>query len=288
MGRGKAQKRRAKNVLKAKQKGDSIGPLPPPPVISKKKSGEYVPRSFQRMMSLKAALERKDAASHKRPPIVNPTSQRSTAQRSAAAGSVPGKRTPTAELDPPRFLDEDPAQQDELALLHNPHTAQPQSVPGMEKADGQTGQAQLDRQDWMQPGSSHVRKADQAAKSAEEPFSRKAVRPSRKEYLKARKARRKKKGGRAADGDEDEREAQLLQDRTKPAFGEQALAPIKVNLKRRHWDPNDGERRANERCKQIFLKQMSAAERQNTLAANTRANAAPSSGGRKRAKRRCT
>ena len=59
--------------------------------------------------------------------------------------------------------------------------------------------------------------------------SNKSLKPQKKEFLKHRKLKRKGKLVAASGkGEESDLEAQIMTDRNKPAFGEQALEPIKV------------------------------------------------------------
>ena len=126
-------------------------------------------------------------------------------------------------------------------------------------------------------------------KKVEHLGSNKSLKPQKKEFLKHRKLKRKGKVGAASGkGEESDFEAQIMTDRHKPAFGEQALQPIKVrdccsdykvamsvgqmghvfpqiyvlisteqvNLKRKHWD---AERKDKTRLKEVFQKQMAMA-----------------------------
>ncbi|PNH09693.1 hypothetical protein TSOC_003705 [Tetrabaena socialis] len=75
----------------------------------------------------------------------------------------------------------------------------------------------------------------------------------RKEYLKRKEEKKRAKGGGELVV---EKELQL---RDKVQFGEVVHAPLQVHLKRKHWAPGQ-ERTANERCSQIFQKQMQQAQ----------------------------
>ncbi|KAK9908843.1 hypothetical protein WJX75_003642 [Coccomyxa subellipsoidea] len=73
-------------------------------------------------------------------------------------------------------------------------------------------------------------------------------------------------------------EAQLAEDPHKPKFGEQAMAPIKVNLKRKHWDPNASQGRSSKRCTHIFQQQLANARQQGGSQQGTQAAAATQRG----------
>lgn len=50
----------------------------------------------------------------------------------------------------------------------------------------------------------------------------------------------------------------LVQEKTTDhvKFGERVDQPLRINLKRKHWDPAAAEQTANDRCKRVFLKQL--------------------------------
>ncbi|KXZ42001.1 hypothetical protein GPECTOR_226g496 [Gonium pectorale] len=87
-----------------------------------------------------------------------------------------------------------------------------------------------------------------------EQFVDKKLKAKKKEYLKRKQEKKQAKGGQEVVV---EKELELKH-RDKVKFGEVVHAPLEVHLKRKHWA--DQERSANDRCKEIFLKQMQQAQ----------------------------
>ncbi|GIL94176.1 hypothetical protein Vretimale_339 [Volvox reticuliferus] len=94
----------------------------------------------------------------------------------------------------------------------------------------------------------------QGADRFTELFVQKKLKDKKKEYLKRKAELKHKRGARAQVVVEKELQ---LKDNVK--FGEVVDAPLKVHLKRKHWV--EQERTANERCREVFLKQMQQAKR---------------------------
>lgn len=83
----------------------------------------------------------------------------------------------------------------------------------------------------------------------------------KKDFLKKKKLKRK---GKYVGSDEDEESdpeerVQRAAAAIRPFFGDQAQAPIEVNLKRRHW--KEGEKKSSDRCKTIYMKQLANARK---------------------------
>ena len=76
----------------------------------------------------------------------------------------------------------------------------------------------------------HLRQRKSAPDSGqEELFARKTLAPRKKEFLKRKKLKRKGKLlSEAGEGEGTDVEAEVMRDLHKPAFGEQAMQPIKV------------------------------------------------------------
>ncbi|GLI64160.1 hypothetical protein VaNZ11_007345 [Volvox africanus] len=117
-----------------------------------------------------------------------------------------------------------------------------------------TGGTQQQQQQQQQQPKGGDRAVAKGANHFTELFAQKKLKAKKKEYLK-RKAEMKHKRG-AKSQVVVEKELQL-KDNIK--FGEVVDAPLKVNLKRKHWV--EKERTANERCKEVFLMQMKQAKR---------------------------
>lgn len=77
----------------------------------------------------------------------------------------------------------------------------------------------------------------------------------KKEFLNKKKKMNMKKGKSMNPTNLSDKEQDLFEKAaaSKPAFGEVAAQPLKVNLKRRHWD---NQKREAERLKDLFLRQM--------------------------------
>ena len=58
----------------------------------------------------------------------------------------------------------------------------------------------------------------------------KAMKPKKREFLKKRKQKKQGQGG-GGEGGEGSLEASIMEDRHKPAFGEQAMQPLKVGIR---------------------------------------------------------
>lgn len=149
-------------------------------------------------------------------------------------------------------------------------------APGVQVARGQgAGHQQQDRQQHAQQPAQQQQQRDatgtlvQGAKAAPLPqastqqqqsvFQPKGLKGTKKAYLKQKKLKKK---GRHMEAEMTEGEAALAAQAaaSRPAFGEQAHAPLKVQLKRKHWAGEGTEKQAaSRRCTAIFERQMAAA-----------------------------
>lgn len=104
-------------------------------------------------------------------------------------------------------------------------------------------------------------KQKQSAKVAPGPV-KPTLKARKKDFLKKKKLKRKGKYVDSDDEDEGsdpEERVQRAAAAIRPFFGDQAQAPIDVNLKRRHW--KEGEKKSSDRCKTIYMKQLANARK---------------------------
>ena len=87
----------------------------------------------------------------------------------------------------------------------------------------------------------------------------------KKDFLKKKKLKKKGKlvGSDSDEESDPETRLEKVAAATKPAFGAQNDAPIDVNLKRRHW--TDNEKTSADRCKALYMKQLSNARKQSGM-----------------------
>ncbi|KAK9838496.1 hypothetical protein WJX81_003194 [Elliptochloris bilobata] len=229
MGKGMSQRKRAANFLKAKKESGKISSLPPPPEEvggKRKRRGQQddMPSSLRQMLELKAKLE---GQQRKRPKLA--------AESMAGCGALCGAVDPTEGARQSRKGGRASAGR-ESALA--------QGISG----DGLGVELGSGQESWRPDGGGAAPEAAFVQK--------RGLKQRKKDFLNRRKL--KKRGlsvSAAVEGDRLER--RLLQDPHRPAFGEQALAPLKVNLKRKHWGAASSDAQsAGQRCREVFQRQL--------------------------------
>ncbi|GFR40197.1 hypothetical protein Agub_g757 [Astrephomene gubernaculifera] len=225
MAKGLCQRRRVKRALEAARgnlhKIANGKALPKAlPEAPKPKDTEKLPASLRKLLALKEAAEQQQGGKAR-------TTESGAAPSTASQGK--GKRKDGAK--------------DSQSDGDGPSTS------------GRTGMAaeaaqQQKQQQGHKDGGLKGGNAFTTAQSEE-----KKLKDRKKEYLK-RKQQDKKRKKVPAGQVVVEKELQL---RDKVKFGEVVDAPLEVHLKRKHWAEQQ-ERSDNERCKNIFLKQMQQAQ----------------------------
>ncbi|CAK0783634.1 hypothetical protein CVIRNUC_006833 [Coccomyxa viridis] len=287
MAKGQAQRRRAKNFLAAKEtKTGRLMQLPPSPdtVVKKGRKSSDVPRSLQRMLQLKALAQ-------------GPKRRKQSLQRGkTASAAVKQQVYNRAHIDGGKEQDaigEQPMIQANLLAETQP-AADLANAPQPDEIHGSAAAADLEPDAALKskPIPQQERVALLSAKEQRQQLSRKheswvarpagisserGLKPRKKDFLKRRKLKKKGLLHLLDEEPEEDLEAELLQDRHKPKFGEQAEAPLKINLKRKHWDSSARLGGASKHCTDIFQRQMSEASRTQRQATQSNAKQAATS-----------
>jgi len=132
---------------------------------------------------------------------------------------------------------------------------QPQQEPGQQQQGQQQQLSQLQQGKQLQQQKQPQQHRDPAVPIFEQP---KKLKQRKKDYLNAKKLK-KKKGKKGTEETMHEKERQLVD---KVRFGETVHQPLKVHLKRKHWDEAAAQKAEHERCKRVFLSQMNMAQQQ--------------------------
>ncbi|GLC34627.1 hypothetical protein PLESTB_001240900 [Pleodorina starrii] len=231
MAKGIAQRRRVKRALEAARgnlhKIANGKALPTAlPEAPKPKDVEKLPASLRKMLALKEVAAKKDAKGRK----AGDGSASSDAPATKAAKKAAKGGAAEGDDDGP-------------------------STSGRDAVAGAAQQQQQQRQTSGGKGGSGGGVVVKGANAFTELFVEKKLKDKKKDYLKRKAEQKRHKGGPGGGQLVVEKELQL---RDKVKFGEVVHAPLQVHLKRKHWA--DKEKTANERCKEVFLKQMQQAQ----------------------------
>ena len=176
-------------------------------------------RAMRKMLQLKAAA----AAGKPRP--VGPAAQPAQRQR---------QPQPTAPPAVHQEGKEHAAQQQPLPDSERQQSTQPPAAPADHSASRSTPAPPAAR-----GGSAAAAAAGGAggATATDALFQHKRLKDRKKEFLKAKKLKKQQRRGGSSGSELTEKEAQLAAAAaaSRPAFGEQAYQPLKVQLKRKHW-----------------------------------------------------
>mmetsp|Transcript_13039 Transcript_13039/g.35520 ORF Transcript_13039/g.35520 Transcript_13039/m.35520 type:complete len:343 (-) Transcript_13039:145-1173(-) len=250
MGKGLNKRKRAKHVEAARdgnlhkaQWGKASGNLLPPKAPSKQDFVEHIPASLRRMMAAKALAEEQEAKKRERKdgvqsqkahdpqdhePQQQPSMSAKAGNRQAATAAVPTEQgsepSTSGRTEGPK-------------LSSKPSQAEPPAHPKVFKLNA----------------------FDQAPEKKGSKEKKKAYYKKREEKKKAKKL----KGKPEAELTPAELKLRAQQVATQASFGETANAPLKVQLKRKHWtggDANQGERLAKIQRAQLSHAEQRAAE----------------------------
>lgn len=247
--RGKGRRRReamqlraSKGLLKRGKAGVS-SKLPPPP--NKADGAQLVPNSLRALMALRAGQPapgkgrrrlqtQKELKADRKSSMKSATNLNSKEDAEPDASSAPRSRNKFAASN---------------SLERQKQSDQPSSEAMADTLDNETSTAAATCQDVLVPSA---------------PLTARQL--AQRERVKAKRRKQKGRGKatpnaaedvRVSDGsssDEDAIARRVMTDRHKPAFGEQATAPLQALLKSKHW--HEG---ANSRHQALFAKQMQQA-----------------------------